>query len=440
MKRLLACGVLALVCACQKGPVITSFTADRTEVQAGDVVTLTVAVENASSLVLDPGANKLRPVSHSFQISLKGTVELVLTASRSVGGLGWGPSAQARLTIHVTPRPPLVKLSASPAQVLPGGLATLSWDATPATSVSLSAGTTNLGEYPVKGSLQVTPSATTSYLLQGHGTPDPLPATVAVRVVPLPSVHLSADKTITTAGDAVTLSWSGTGATGYSLDNGIGSLGGATSIVVRPAQTTTYKVTAFGPASGATSDAVTVTISGPAPGSRTLSYADPLVLPTGARLALRKDASSTPSLLLLNVVTLQAVQAGGFSLTTPLDATRVQLDAAQAGDASPGFAVNLSALNPGAAPPAAKAVLGTGPLAGMLVLAVAKKATSPGVVPDATLAAGTVLCTIRLVPAPSGQPGQALSGGAASKVYLGHLPRDPTSQPEQIAVGTLTVN
>ncbi len=63
-------------------------------------------------------------------------------------------------------------------------------------------------------------------------------------------------------GQTTTLSWTVSGATSVSIDNGIGSTSGATSVTVAPTQTTTYHLTAMG-GGGSASAAVTVTVNQP---------------------------------------------------------------------------------------------------------------------------------------------------------------------------------
>lgn len=68
-----------------------------------------------------------------------------------------------------------------------------------------------------------------------NGTP-PLPIITSFNATPL-SVN---------RGQSVTLSWAATGANSFSLDNGVVIASNATSVIVTPTQTTTYKLTATG--------------------------------------------------------------------------------------------------------------------------------------------------------------------------------------------------
>lgn len=64
------------------------------------------------------------------------------------------------------------------------------------------------------------------------------------------------------AGSSATLAWRVTGATALSIDNGVGTVTGATSKSVKPSATTTYTLTATNGAGSATAE-VTVTVTAP---------------------------------------------------------------------------------------------------------------------------------------------------------------------------------
>jgi len=68
-------------------------------------------------------------------------------------------------------------------------------------------------------------------------------------------------------GQSTTLSWTTSGATSVSIDNGVGSQSVSGSVTVSPAQTTLYTLTATGP-SGSVTAQTTVTVSPPLPRRR----------------------------------------------------------------------------------------------------------------------------------------------------------------------------
>jgi hypothetical protein len=74
-----------------------------------------------------------------------------------------------------------------------------------------------------------------------------------------PSISsFTANPTVTTAGSQVTLSWNATGTSYYVLSPGVGAIR-ETSVVVMPAQTTTYTLNATNQF-GRTTSSVTVTV------------------------------------------------------------------------------------------------------------------------------------------------------------------------------------
>jgi hypothetical protein len=426
----LVVAALALVGCHHPAPTIVGFEADRTLITLGESAVLTWDVKDADRLVLDPGARELHGTSTTVAPVERTTYTLTATSG--------GGRKQASVTIDVAT--PVPRFWAVPPHVAPGGSTTLLWDAPSATSVSIDSDSGSLGDHPATGGLVVSPAQGTLYVLQAHDPADPQPApvTLRVRVSPPPSIQsFGPDQAEVAPGQPVVLRWSADAAT-YVVDNGPGYVGRATQALVRPLQSTTYTLTAYGATGGSVSATATVAVSG-GPPQRALSYADPAV-PPDADLALLADPSSTPQRLVLRVIAVQAVAAGGLALDLPLDATRVMLDAQQAGDAAPGFSVTPGALDPGPPPLAASAALGSGPLANVLVLAIAQKATAPGVVPSAQIPPGTELCRIRLVPAAGAQPGTALEAGAAPlQAVLAPLPRAPVAPTAKVAVGALTV-
>lgn len=82
---------------------------------------------------------------------------------------------------------------------------------------------------------------------------------------PAPTISsFSASPLSITAGQTATLSWSVSGATTISIDNGVGDVSTLTSKAVSPAQTTTYRLTATNSTGSASASAtVTVTAAGP---------------------------------------------------------------------------------------------------------------------------------------------------------------------------------
>jgi uncharacterized protein YkwD len=111
-----------------------------------------------------------------------------------------------------------------------------------------------------------------------------------------------------TAGQSVNLSWSVTGATSISINNGIGDVSSLTSRTVSPATTTTYTLTATDSA-GSTTKAVTVTVSAAQPPAAT-PPTTPTLSSAVAPSATEVDIAWTPSTDLNGVTGYQIIRNG----------------------------------------------------------------------------------------------------------------------------------
>src|SRR5260370_34072541 len=87
----------------------------------------------------------------------------------------------------------------------------------------------------------------------------------AAQLVPpaSPSVALSASPASAQAGQQVTLTWSSTNATSITLEPSVGPVATQGSTTARPSQSTTYTVTATGPAGSAHSSAQVIITPAP---------------------------------------------------------------------------------------------------------------------------------------------------------------------------------
>jgi hypothetical protein len=207
-------------------------------------------------------------VTSAGLVSAHGLGSAIITATHTPSG------KVATTTVSVTagPVPVITSFAASPTSISPGGSSTLSWNVSGATSLSI-----NQGVGVVTGtSIAVNPSVTTTYTLTATNASGPSTATATVTVsLPLPVINsFAAAPTSISAGGTSTLSWSVTGATSLSIDQGVGVVTG-TSKDVTPSATTIYTLTATNATGNATATA-TVTVTSPASWP-TITFDDPTV-------------------------------------------------------------------------------------------------------------------------------------------------------------------
>jgi hypothetical protein len=118
-------------------------------------------------------------------------------------------------------------------------------------------GSPGMGFYLSGGSVAMNADYGFSSFSADDGTVTPPPS-------PLPIATLSANPASIQIGSSSTLSWATTNAASVSIDNGIGSVALAGSLLISPAQSTTYTLTATG-AGGTSAASVTVTVTAAPP-------------------------------------------------------------------------------------------------------------------------------------------------------------------------------
>jgi uncharacterized cupredoxin-like copper-binding protein len=158
-------------------PVAATLSASRTIIRRGESATLTWSSANATSCT---GTNfgTAGATAGTLVVSPRDPIAYALTCT------GPGGSDTARLTIEVetVPGTPLATLQATPASIVTGGSATLTWSSLNATSCT----GTNFTPTGTAGSLAVTPTQTTTYTLActGPGGTTTREATVTVGAIP----------------------------------------------------------------------------------------------------------------------------------------------------------------------------------------------------------------------------------------------------------------
>ena len=301
-------------------PTVDSLLASPSTITAGETTTLSWTTTGATDVSIDNGVGAVA-VDGSVPVSPSVTTTYTLTAT-SAGG-----TATSSASVTVNPAPPTVdSLAASPSTITAGETTTLSWTTTGATGVSIDNG---VGAVAVNGTVTVTPAATTTYTLTATGTGGTATIVVAVTVNPLPPTadSFTAAPATITAGETTTLSWTTTGATGVSIDNGVGAVAVDGSVTVSPSVTTTYTLTATSAGGTATSSA-TVTVN-PAPPTVDSLAASPSTITAGETTTLSWTTTDATGVSIDNGV--GAVAVDGNVTVTPAATTTYILTATSAG-------------------------------------------------------------------------------------------------------------
>jgi len=414
MKRLLLAALLVAGCEPYFKPHIDSFTVDDANPPAGKVVHLSYSVRGADivSIVPEPGEVTGSPVA----VTPRGTTIYTLRAANPIGE----SKQDVMVTLQTDAAASITSFRLTPSQAPAGAQRTLTWNIKNGVSMILIGG--DLGTVPIHsvGGLTVAPLVTTTYTLiatSGRAfTPPQVQGMAVARVVePTAIAWFTATPPAILQGDAVTLRWDGS-ALSWSIAAGptTTNLGVARLLLVRPAATTTYSLTGSGPG-GAAGQQLTVTVT-PRAGTK-LVYTPP---PSGSeRLRLVADACPAPcTTITLRLLAAAPVGLRGVAIDLPLDASKVSLDPL----------TFSSALDAG------KAVLGTGPLAGQLVLGAVKKGTGAAPAADKSLMGGEELAHFSVALQSLGGQGVVFDGAQA---FTSFIQSASGRTPGGIAVGKL---
>lgn len=215
---------------------------------------------------------------------------------------------------------PDLVFSASSGAINAGQTVTLNWQTANATSVTITATAgsstrTLTTSSQASGSITDAPTATTTYSATAKGAHGTTPAqTVTVQVVgaaPPTITQFTANPMFLNAGQSTTLTWATTNATSITITPAIpqpedtGPLPTSGSSLVPIAATTTYTLTATGPAG--TSAPMTVAVTVPFTLSLTAS---PATIAAGTSATLSWDISGTPT-------SLSLTDGSGISVCNP---------------------------------------------------------------------------------------------------------------------------
>ncbi len=144
------------------------------------------------------------------------------------------------------PAPSCDSFTATPATIVVGGQAQLTWETSNASRVVINNG---VGERAADGTISVAPLNTTTYTLTAFGTQNrsvncSIPVTVSNDPVPVCEFFTATPNTLPSNGGSVTLNWKVNGATSASISPSIGSVATVGSQVTNVTSNTNFVLTA----------------------------------------------------------------------------------------------------------------------------------------------------------------------------------------------------
>jgi hypothetical protein len=279
-------------------PSINSFSIDPGSIFTGQAATVSWGVTGSTSVSIDPEIGTVSS-SGTKNVSPGSTTKYMLTASNSAGN----STASATLTVTSSKAPIITTFSASPASINSGELSTLTWDVVAAKSINISQG---IGGVASKGSMPVTPAATTVYTMMAESdygsvtksitvTVDTTNATnrpgTAITKTPPEINTFSASQNSIMLGDNITLTWAVNAARTVSISHDVGNVPSSGWTMVIPIATTTYKLSAvntFGTETAEATVTVNTSTEGTAPVIKSFT-AVPSSIPEGGTSSLSWD-------------------------------------------------------------------------------------------------------------------------------------------------------
>jgi hypothetical protein len=185
--------------------------------------------------------------------------------------------------------PSIATFEATPAVITAGQSTTLIWNVSGTNSASIDQG---LGAVPAAGSQITYPTSTTVYTLTATNLAGTTTRSIVVTVNPAPIViNIDVNPAVIVAGDSAALIWNISGANSASIDQGIGTVALSGNSVVSPTETTTYTLTASGPA-GTLSKSVVLTVNAPI---TAVFNVQPNIIPVGQLANLHWDVTGATS-------------------------------------------------------------------------------------------------------------------------------------------------
>lgn len=274
-----------------------AFDAQPTTIAQGQSSTISWQAANATTVSISPGvlpAGQAYPLSGSAAVSPTQTTTYTATATDSAGHT---ISSTVTLTVVPAGSSPSISLSISPQVVASGQTATITWQSSNATLVTISPSilTEDTSTLELSGSATIVPTANTTYTATATGAGGT--TATATAKVSIMTVSLNASPGTIWAGQSATLSWNSANATGLTIDQGIGPVTAPSgSITVNPAATTIYTITAANGTATATAQA---TVNAPLSVALT---AEPANITSGQQSTLSWIARGAASLSIDNGV------------------------------------------------------------------------------------------------------------------------------------------
>src|SRR5438067_464072 len=157
----------AVTVSVSTAPPTVQLSADRTTINAGDLANIKWVTTNATAISFNPPVNCGGEPDGCSVSSGIGTVNPTQTTTYVATVTGPGGTAMGSITITVNQVPPTITLAANPTNICCGNASILTWNTTNATSVTIDNG---VGQEPPNGSVQVKPTATTTYTAIATGS------------------------------------------------------------------------------------------------------------------------------------------------------------------------------------------------------------------------------------------------------------------------------
>jgi len=239
------------------------------------------------------------------------------------GGQG---QARVRISTRAADRSQILFFIADPKQIVAGQSVTLSWRTLNADTASIA----GIGPVATSGSLSVSPTTTTTYVLTARNSVNEETSSVAVAVISVPTQVLvfgcAATPSTISPGQSATLAWTTINAQNVVITPGIGAVANTGTVTVRPSETTTYTVRATGGDGPPSTCLITVTVSAAVPVVASFT-ATPATIDAGQSSTLQWSVTNADS---VSITSLGTVSASGSRSVSPTTTTTYTLTATNA--------------------------------------------------------------------------------------------------------------